>query len=284
MNWTRPLLREPLFHFGLLALLIFAINYAVSARTDQPDEGQIVVSAARIDHMATVFERTWLRPPTEAELQALIDDYVIEEIFVRDAIALGLDQDDTVIRRRLRQKMEFLDDPMVDALEPSDADLAAYLADHPDRFALDPRLSFEQVFLSPDKRGDAVMADADALLVALKSGAVAPSDPSLLPEAMTSASLSDIGNIFGADFAKTVVQSPEGAWTGPMTSAFGVHLIRVTRMEAGRLPSLDEVRPAVEREWINARAAELVAARLATMRERYEVRIERPGSAAGPSP
>lgn len=284
MSWIRALLREPLFHFGLLALLIFAFDHLLSAPSEGPQEGLIVVSAPRIEHMIDVFERTWMRQPTEAELQALIDDHVIEEIFVRDAIALGLDRDDTVIRRRLRQKMEFLDDPMVEAVTPTDSELAAFLAGHPEQFAQDPRLSFEQVFLSPDKRGDAVIADATVILESLKAGSTTKGDPSLLPESMTSADLSEVGRSFGADFAELVATSPVGEWRGPIASAFGVHLVRLTHVEPGRLPALDEVRLEVAHEWTRARAVEMAEERIAAMRERYQVQIERPGNAESALP
>lgn len=278
---------EPLVHFSLLALLIFAAYALLAPKGAQPDDTAIVVSAPKIGQIAAIFERTWQRPPTPDELKAMIDDYIDEEILVREAQALGLEEDDTVIRRRLRQKMEFLGEAEVTALAPSDADLQAFLDTHPEMFAVEPRIGFEQVFLNPERRGAAIFPDAEALMATLKADpAVDPAttgDASLLPPVTEPMSITAIGRIFGPDFAAAVEQAAPGVWTGPIESAYGVHLIRVRQGEAGRLPPLDEVREVVLREWTNARSKELAADRMAALRERYQITIEVP-AAPGTAP
>jgi hypothetical protein len=279
----KRLLPEPLVHFGGLALLIFAAYAVISPSATEPVETEIVVTAPKAAQIAAVFERTWQRPPSDEELAALIDDYVEEEILVREALTLGLDQDDTVIRRRLRQKMEFLSNAETDALVPSDADLTAFLDSHRDRYSVEPRLSFEQVFLSPALRSDTLTGDATALLAVLSDASgtdpATLGDASLLPASIDRASLTEIGHLFGPEFAAELDALVPGVWSGPLASAYGAHLVRLTSREVGRTPTLDEVRNEVARDWTMERKAEVDAQRKALRRSQYQVTIEAPEAA-----
>lgn len=268
-------LREPLVHFLFLAGLIFAAHGLLAGKIE-PEEA-IVVTPAKIEQMASIFARTWQRPPTADEMKGLIDDFVKEEIYVREAVRLGIDQDDTVIRRRLRMKMEFLNDAEAEATPATDADLAAYLAAHPDKFEEAPRVAFAQVYLDAQKRGPSAQADAAALLASLKkdqSLAAEAGDASLLPPSMPLSSRQDIAQLFGDDFAGAVVVLPAGGWQGPIPSGFGLHLVKVTGQEAGRLPALAEIRPQVEREWMNDRREAMARQKLDELLKRYKVVIE----------
>jgi parvulin-like peptidyl-prolyl isomerase len=269
------LIREPLVHFLLLAGLIFAAYGLVAGRVET--EEAIVITPARIEQMSSIFARTWQRPPTSDELKGLIDDYVTEEIYVREAMRLGIDQDDTVIRRRLRMKMEFLNDAEVEATPASEAELSAYLAAHPDKFLEAPRIAFEQVYLDARRRGAAAQADAAALLASLKQDASlvdGAGDPTLLPHAMPLTDRQGIGQTFGDDFAAAVVALPVGHWQGPVPSGFGLHLVKVTEQQAGRMPALAEIRPQVEREWLNDRRKDMARQKLDELLKRYKVTIE----------
>jgi hypothetical protein len=269
------LIREPLVHFLLLAGLIFT-TYALVAERVETEEA-IVVTPAKIEQMAAIFARTWQRPPTSDEMKGLIDDYVKEEIYVREAMRLGIDQDDTVIRRRLRMKMEFLNDAQAEATPATDADLSAYLAAHSDSFREAPRVAFEQVYLDAQKRGAAAQADAAALLSSLKKNAslvAEAGDPTLLPPSMPLTDRQGIAQLFGDDFAATVVTLPPGDWQGPLPSSFGLHLVKVTGQEAGRLPALAEIRPQVEREWLNDRREAMARQKLDELLKRYKVTVE----------
>ena len=269
------LIREPLVHFLLLAGLIFAAYGLVSGRVET--EEAIVITPARIEQMSSIFARTWQRPPTSDELKGLIDDYVTEEIYVREAMRLGIDQDDTVIRRRLRMKMEFLNDAEVEATPASEAELSAYLAAHPDKFLEAPRIAFEQVYLDARRRGAAAQADAAALLASLKQDASlvdGAGDPTLLPHAMPLTDRHGIAQTFGDDFAAAVVALPVGHWQGPVPSGFGLHLVKVTEQQAGRMPALAEIRPQVEREWLNDRRKDMARQKLDELLKRYKVTIE----------
>jgi hypothetical protein len=272
----RALFKEPLLHFLLIALAIFAVQGLVAdGRTRAPDA--IVVSAPKIEQMATLFTRTWHRPPSADELKGLIDDHVKEEIFVRQALELGLDKDDTVVRRRLRQKMEFLNEADAETLEATEAELQAYLDANPDAFRVGRMLAFQQVYLNPLWHGETIDADAAALLKRLQAepGAdrSALGDPTLLPAELPVSDDASIGQTFGFDFAGVLDESPVGVWTGPVASTFGVHLVRVTERVPAQTPKLDEVREAVVREWTNAKRRELQEQRFAELLKGYTVTV-----------
>ena len=276
------LIREPLVHFLLLAGLIFAAYGVLSGKV--ATEESINVTRAKIEQMATIFARTWQRPPTKDELKGLIDDYVKEEIYVREAMRLGIDKDDTVIRRRLRMKMEFLSDAEAEATPATDDDLTAYLATHPDKFQEPPRIAFEQVYVDAGKRGATAQADAAALLVSLKkdeSLVAGAGDPTLLPPSMPLTGRQGMAQLFGDDFAAAVVTLAPGGWQGPIVSGFGLHLVKVTGQEAGRLPALAEIRPQVEREWMNERREAVARQTLDDILKRYQVTIEPVAPASG---
>ncbi len=161
-------LRGPLLHFLGFALAIFLL-YGLVDRSAKPGAGEIVVASGKIEQLSGLFPKTWHRAPTAQELKGLIDEYVKEEIYYREGIVLGLDTDDTVIRRRLRQKMEFLADAAVSDLTPTDTELDAHLKAHSDRFQIEPVMAFQQIYLNPSNRGDGLANDAQAMLAELRA-------------------------------------------------------------------------------------------------------------------
>jgi len=278
----RRLLREPLFHFLLIGTALFLLYGALNrGRSDAPRE--IVISDARVEALAENFATVWMRPPTASEIKGLIDDYVAEEIYYREAVAMGLDRDDTIIRRRLRQKMEFISEDIAEAAEPTDAELQAYLDQHADKFATPVELTFRQVYLSGEKRGDRVRADAEKLLRELQAGR-GPRDPAeegdatLLPSTMEAASPQAIASTFGEDFAAQIDEAPVGQWSGPIESGFGLHIVKVEERTAGRQPTLAEIRPIVLREWQSEERRRQNESFLETLRKKYKVRVEGPAS------
>jgi hypothetical protein len=217
-------------------------------------------------------------------LQGLIEDDVRDEIFYREGRAAGLDRDDFVIRRRVRQKMEFLAEDMA-AAEPSEEQLAAYLASNPERFRSEDRLSFHHVFLSATRRGGALEGDAKqiaATLVHMNATAEAATigDPFLLGETFRQMPQSDVVRTFGEDFAKQLAAVDPGRWQGPISSSFGAHFIFVDERTKGSLPPLATVREAVQREWLNARRVEAEDKLYRTLRDRYQIVVEKPPKAA----
>jgi parvulin-like peptidyl-prolyl isomerase len=279
----KRLLREPLLHFLLIGAGLFLL-YGLLNRGQSDAPREIVISEARVEALAENFATVWMRPPTAAELKGLIDDYVAEEVYYREAVAMGLDQDDTVIRRRLRQKMEFISEDVAAATEPTDAQLQAYLEQHADKFVLPATLTFQQAYISVERRGETARADAEKLLADLQAGR-GPADPAeagdatLLPATMEAASPQAIANAFGEEFARQIDEAPVGQWSGPIESGFGLHLVKVDERVAASAPSLAEIRPIVLREWQSEQRRTLSESFLDTLRSKYEVRVE--GAAAG---
>ena len=278
----KRLLREPLFHFLLAGIALFLLYDVIrGGESDAPRE--IVITEARVEALAENFATVWMRPPTPQEIKGLVDDYVAEEIFYREGVAMGLDQDDTVIRRRLRQKMEFIAEDAATAIEPSDEQLRAYLAQHAAKFVSPTEVTFVQVYLNTERRGDSARADAEKLLAELQAGRgpgnpVDAGDPTLLPAGMQAASPQAIANAFGNDFATAIEEAPVGQWSGPLQSGFGLHLVRVDERVAGALPAFEEIRPIVLREWQSEQRTESNERFLDGLRAKYEVRIEGPAA------
>jgi len=271
------LLREPLLQFLALGAALFALYGLAGKRTAEAQE-KIVVSASQVTNLGDAFVRTWRRPPNAEELRDLIEDYIRDEVFYREGRAAGLDHDDAIIRRRVRQKMEFLADEM-SVPEPSDAELAAYLASNPERFRAEDQLTFRQIFLSATRRVDSIVSDTSQLasLLTMADEAVDAAvfgDPFLLGEVFREVSPSKVTSIFGDGFAKQISTMEKGHWQGPISSSFGRHFVFISERVSGNLPPLDAVRPAVQREWANARRREAEQALYASLRNRYEIVVE----------
>jgi len=280
----KRLLKEPLLHFLLLGAGLFLAYSLMPKSPGNGEAGKIVVTQGQIEHLATGFAKTWQRPPTAQELEGLVRDWVREEVYYREAMALGLDRDDTVIRRRLRQKMEFVSDDIVAQTEPSDADLTAYLQAHPDSFRVEQRFTFRQVYLNPEKHGENLARDAAQLLAQLnqadnKGDASALGDSFLLEHQFAAVPASEVANQFGEKFAAQLGELPPNQWQGPVESGYGEHLVFVSERTEGRLPVLAEVRDTVRREWANARRLEANEQFYEAMLKHYVVTVERPQSA-----
>jgi hypothetical protein len=283
MTFVRRLLREPLVHF----LLLGAVLFAWFEWRGGTGSNRIVVTRGQIERLASGFARTWQRTPTDAELKGLVDDYVKEEIASREAMAMGLDRDDTVVRRRLRQKLEFLAEDATDDAPPTDAQLQKWLDAHRAEYQAEPRLAFVQVYLSADRRAAALRKDADRLLERLRqSGPTvdldAVSDRTMLPREMPLGPLSEVTRTFGGEFARAIDTLPLAQWSGPIPSPYGLHLVRVTERVAGAAPSLAEIRPLVERDFLVERRKERLQAFYDRLLQKYSVTTERVKTAVEP--
>ncbi len=267
----RAVMREPLLHFLLAGAGLFLLFNYVSEPETTGDE-QIVVTSGHIEHLATLFVKTWQRPPTDAELRGLIDSFILEEVLYREATAIGLDQDDTIIRRRLKQKMEFLVDDFSAAI-PSTGDLQQFLDGDPERFRAEARISFEHVYLA-----DPLAGEADALLAALQSGEALDSNimslSGLLPRRFDDASETNVAGQFGGEFSAALFALDIEQWTGPVQSPFGTHLVRIDQVVEARVPLLDEIRDVVQREWLVDRRQAGQAALFDQLRAKYVITIE----------
>ncbi|MEO8319008.1 MAG: peptidylprolyl isomerase [Bradyrhizobium sp.] len=277
-------LREPLLHFLILGAALFAISGTLPKRTTG-EPAKIVVSQARIEHLAAGFTGTWLRPPTAEELDGLIRDYVHEEVYYREATAMGLDRDDAVIRRRLQQKLEFVSADIADLTQPTEEQLRVYLQDHPDKFRIGSRLTFSQVYLNRERHGESLPSDALELLWQLRqvgknSDASLLGDPSLLESQFFDEAAVDIAKQYGEKFVTTLNGAPLGEWQGPVDSSYGVHLVLVERRTEARTPALEEVRDAVRREWNNMQRLETTRKFYDGLLKRYTVTVEQSPSIA----
>ncbi|WP_296709100.1 peptidylprolyl isomerase [Rhodoblastus sp.] len=273
----KKLFEEPLLHFIILAFAIFGLYAVVNRSPAGGGDDRIVITGAKVEQLANLFGNTWQRPPTAIELKGLVENYIKEEIYNREAVMLGLDKNDTSIRRRLRQKYEFLIDADAEGQAPTDAQLQAYLQAHADRFEIGPKLAFQQIYLSPASRGDRIEQDAATLLETLrKDPAETPrGDATLLPSEVAMTRLTAIGEMFGDDFATALKNKAEARlWTGPIRSAFGLHLVRILDRQPVRLPALDEVRAAVARDWSNETRKSVEDARYRQLLARYHIVVE----------
>ena len=274
------LLREPLLHFFVVGAVLFGVyGWLHGGLLNAPTE--IVVSRGQVQSLRIQFERIWQRPATRGELQGLIDGWVREEIFYREGIAMALDRDDPIVRRRVGQKLEFILDGAAPAV-PSDAELQAWLNAHPDDYRIEPTYSLRQVFFDPARHGDELGPDIVAALRALESGKPVEGDTTLLPYEMSTARSTEVARVFGDEFVAGLETVAIGGWHGPVRSDFGVHLVELSKRENGRRATLNAVRADVARDLSAARTEAAKAAVYDRLRANYSVRIDDPGTAVSP--
>ena len=269
MSW-RSILREPLLHFLLIGLALFLLYGQVSPGGS--DSRRIVVSQAQVDAMVREFKGSRNRQPTAAELSALIDSHVRDEIIYREGRSLGLDEDDAVIKRRIRQKYDLIAEEQ-DRAAPTDQELLAFLKAHPEKFSRPAVVDFDQIYFDPTSSNPQKLFAAKA---ALASGGRPDEvgDPSMLPARISDSSIDLVANDYGDHFAGQVGMAPVGKWVGPLASSLGVHLVRVNARSAPSLPSLVEIKAEVLREWENDRRTRSREDDYRKLRDGYEVVVE----------
>src|SRR6185295_8212899 len=233
----KKLLHEPLVHFLLLGLLVFA-GFRFSSRNEAGEPGKIVVTQAQLESLVNGFTRTWQRPPTTLELEGLIREYIREEVCTREALALGLDKDDSVIRRRLRQKLEFISDSVASQAEPSDEELQKYLQAHAESFRGQRQFTFSQVYLDPQKHGENLNRDINQILSELRQAGSkldlsTLGDPLLLEQNFAAVSVGEVSKQYGEKFTAKLAEVPVGEWSGPIESGYGLHLVLVSARADG---------------------------------------------------
>jgi parvulin-like peptidyl-prolyl isomerase len=271
-------LREPLLHFLLLGALLFA--FGAISREAAPPSDVIRISNAEIDRLRAQWTKQSQRPPAPAEMQGLIKAHVREEVLYREALAMGLDQGDGIIRRRLAQKLEFLIQDLAAAREPSEAELSAFFEERQAAYRLPARVSFSQLFFNPDRRGRAAEADAGLVLADLRAGtlpaaAADQGDRFLMGESYSEQSAQDVEAVFGPKFARTLFEvAPGDGWSGPIASSYGWHLVRIEARSAARQPLLTEVTDQVWHDWSYEQRRDANAAVIDRLVARYELVIE----------
>ena len=288
MKFPISLLREPLFLFLLVGALLFGLYTLVSNQSQDSGEAlRIQVTAADIDQLRAGWERQMGRPPFPEELQGLTDNFIREEVLVREALALGLDRDDAVVRRRLVQKMDFLVEDLALLNKPSEADLSDYFEQRPEFYRAPPRISFTHIYFSPDRRGETAKSDAERALNQLAGPEQPPprapelGDPFMLQDAHSLQSPQEVSQLFGQSFADALFGLAPGPWQGPVESSYGLHLIQVSEKIEGQLPDMSLVHDQVLQDLLRERREEAQAQAYEVLRKRYEISITDEAALAG---
>lgn len=263
--------REPLVLFLLFGALIFVAEYAISVRAIG-QKSTISVGADTLLRLQAQARQQWGQPPTQRQLDDLVEAYVREEVLVREARAQGLDQEDAIVRRRLAQKMEFLAHGEVQA--PTEAEQRAYLAAHPERYYQSPRLSLDQVYVRPLATPQATQERVRRVRDALLAGAPEAGDPFMLGRTLAAQTPEQLARDFGESFSQAVQALSPGAWSPPVASAHGWHLVRVLAREPGGVAPWEQVRARVAADLGDARVAAARDDAYARLRVRYTVVIE----------
>ena len=276
----RKLIKDPLVHFLLVGVALFAIS-AWRGQSVSTGREEIVVTAEQVAQARAAAAVLQGREPTAAELEALIEPTVRDEVMYREALALGLDENDDEVRRRLIEKMTYLTQDLADPEPSSEVTLREFYEANPDTFTIPALVSFDQVFFSPGTRGDALEADAAAGLAALRAGRTPAEvgDRTPLRESYDDAPREQVAVLFGDELADALFETEPGEWTGPFRSDFGLHVVRLRGRSDARLPPYDEIAARVAEEYGAQRRREANERAYREMRARFDIVIEQPAAA-----
>ncbi len=281
-SFFRAALHEPLVHFVLIGAALFVMWEIVGRGGRSPQARQIVLTLDDLRQLQLGFTAQWQRPPTQPEMLGLIENRIKEEVLYREALAMGLDKDDTIVRRRMAQKMQFLAEDVSSAREPTREELKAWFDKNTAMFEQPARMTFRTLYFSPDRRGPRAREDAERALARLAgkpvswSGAAALADPFMFQEYMADRTPSEIAKEFGPPFAKALFEEKPGAWTGPLESGYGWHLAFVEALAAARVPPFEEVEPDVKTAYLGSRKAEAWEDAYKKMRAKYVLALPAP--------
>ena len=269
--------REPLTRFFAAGAGLFLL-YALVGDRAPADDRRIVIDRYELEALAALWQAQWRRPPTRDELTRLVVDRVREEVLYREALALELEENDVLVRRRLAEKLEMALNDVAATAEPSADELRGYFESHADRYVEPPGLTLTHRFFSRGRRGDSAEADARTALEALVAGGTADDDSFHAAKTLELQDADRLERIFGTEFRDAVVEHAarprsRHAWFGPVPSAYGAHLVRLDAYREGRRRTLDEVREAVLDDWRRDHVAARESERYAEMRARYDVEV-----------
>lgn len=286
LNPMKRLLREPLVHFLLIGALLFGLYSFTQAGRTTASSKEIRLSLDEVAQLVMLFQSQWRRPPTPEELNRLVENKVQEEVLYREALAMGLDKDDTIVRRRMAQKMRFLAEDVAAAYEPTTDELKSWYEQNSARFTQPPRVSFRHLYFAPDRRGAQVRDDAAKALAQLVGQpedsklAASLADPFMFQDYYRDRAPEYLGKEFGPQFAQAVVQLPPGSWQGPIESGFGWHLVFIDMLIPGRTPDFEEVEPDVKTAWLADQKAQAWEKAYKDMRMKYIVLLPAPPDSA----
>jgi hypothetical protein len=267
--------KEPLLHFLIIGALIFVVFSIVNKDEIDVSGNKIVVTAAEIERLSANWSKKWNRPPTETELKGLVESYVKEEVYYREALALGLDQNDTILRRRMMQKMEFLSNDLAELNQPDEAALNKYFLDNQDKYELPARVSFTHIYFSFDKRGAKVVEDAKSVLAGLNAlRAPELGDSFMMQYDFVQETPFEVERLFGKGFSEELFTSETNTWLGPIRSGYGFHLVRISERIDPRMPELASVIDKVRTDLMFERRQEMNKEIYEKFKERYEIVVE----------
>ncbi len=272
--------REPLVHFIIIGAAIFALYGFMGQEEAEEQERAITITAGEIGWLTDTWKKRWNRPPTAQEREGLIKQYLREMILYREAVAMGLDKDDTVIRRRLAQKLEFLTQDLISPQPPTEDELHTYFKTHMDRYQPPDLITLTHVFFDPDKRGDQTLKDAETIkakLIALNKppqDARSFGDPFMLQSYYPERSEAELAKLFGGGFAEPVFKLAPQQWHGPVLSGYGTHLVYVHDRREEEPPRFAEVEAQVRQDWENDKREQLNEQFMASLMGRYDVTFE----------
>jgi hypothetical protein len=276
------LLREPLLHFLVIgAGIFFLFNHLNLSNVEKAafDNRKIIITQADLDSLATSWLKAKGRPASEEERERQLKYHIREQVLYREAMIMGLDKNDVIVRRRLAKKMNYLFDDLTVVSEPNEQELEKFISEHASLFTRLAEVSFSQVFLEPAEHGRDINKDAEKLLGELQQkptsfDAINLGDRSLLPYDFTGERKNEIAGMFGGHFAKLIFTSDIGSWQGPMISGYGVHLVNIHSRTTDVLPPLAEIHKQVLKEWISIKRREANEVFYQSMAERYEIILD----------
>ena len=275
----KKLIREPLVHFLALGAVLFGIGI-LRGEGSGPATNRIAITPGAVERLLEGFRMTWQRPPTESEFRGLVEDYLKEEVLYREALEMGLDRDDQIIRRRMRQKLEFLTADLVESFAPTDEELQAHLDANVDRYRQETTVSFRQVYIRERQGAEQDRARATSILEELRTNPNADpeqmGDPFMYPTTYRDMRERELFGVLGKEFAEQVFELVVGEWSGPITSTFGLHIARLDALDPGRPSELTEVRDAVRRDVVSQRTREAEQLYFDCLLAQYTVTVEWP--------
>ncbi|MBW1863358.1 MAG: peptidyl-prolyl cis-trans isomerase [Deltaproteobacteria bacterium] len=267
--------KEPLLHFLIIGAVIFAVFSIVSKEAAAVSGNKIVVSSAEIERLSANWSKRMNRPPTETELQGLIEAFIKEEVYYREALALGLDKNDTILRRRLMQKMEFLSNDLAELNQPDESALNKYFHENQDKYRLPARVSFTHIYFSLDKRGAMALEDSKRVLAELDlPRAPERGDSFMMEYDFVQETPSEVARSFGSGFAKQLFRLETNVWQGPVASGYGYHLVRISEKIDARTPELASVIEKVRTDFMFEQRQKTNKEIYEKFKERYEIVIE----------
>lgn len=283
MNYMKRLLREPLFHFLLIGAALFALFHNRQPAHDaSPSSREIRLSLDELAQLTVLFQSQWRREPTVDELDRLIENKVQQEVLYREALNMGLDKGDEIVKRRMAQKMQFLAEDVAAAREPTTEELKKWFTNNSQKFEMPARFSFRHLYFSPDKRGANAHSDAVRALTTIGgqsedsklAGSLA--DLFMFQDYYRDRAPDYLGKEFGPQFAQAVEKLPAGSWQGPIESGYGWHLVFVDTVIPARIPAFEEAEPDVRTAWLSEQKALAWEKAYKEMRANYTVLLPVP--------